>query len=31
MHIDLDYAEVAAETPENVHPAYDGMTLHLLA
>ena len=27
MHIDLDYDEVAAETPENVTPAYDGMTL----
>ena len=27
MHIDLDYATVAAETPENVEPAFDMMTL----
>lgn len=27
MHIDLDYAELAAETPEHVTPAYDGMTI----
>ncbi len=27
MHIDLDYATVAAETPENVSPAYDGLVL----
>ncbi len=27
MHIDLDYARVAAETPDTVEPAYDGMTL----
>ena len=27
MHIDLDYATVLAETPDNVEPAYDGMTL----
>ncbi len=27
MHNDLDYAKVAAETPDHVHPAYDGMTL----
>ncbi|SLN67080.1 MBL fold metallo-hydrolase [Roseisalinus antarcticus] len=27
MHIDLDYAEVAAETPVNVDPAHDGLTL----
>ena len=27
MHIDLDYATVEAETPANVTPAYDGMTL----
>ncbi|MDP5086556.1 MAG: MBL fold metallo-hydrolase [Yoonia sp.] len=26
MHNDLDYATVAAETPDHVHPAYDGMT-----
>lgn len=27
MHNDLDYASVAAETPDHVQPAYDGMTL----
>lgn len=27
MHIDLDYDEVEAETPDHVTPAYDGMTL----
>jgi phosphoribosyl 1,2-cyclic phosphate phosphodiesterase len=27
MHIDLDYAEVEAETPANVTPAYDGMVI----
>lgn len=27
MHIDLDYAEVDAETPAHVTPAYDGMVL----
>lgn len=27
MHIDLDYATVAAETPGHVEPAYDGMAL----
>lgn len=27
MHIDLDYATVAAETPDNVTPAHDGMTI----
>jgi phosphoribosyl 1,2-cyclic phosphate phosphodiesterase len=27
MHIDLDYDRVAAETPEHVAPAFDGMTL----
>ena len=27
MHIDLDYAEVEAETPEHVTPAYDGMVI----
>ena len=31
MHIDLDYATVAAETPDHVVPAHDGMTLHLPA
>ena len=29
MHNDLDYATVAAETPDNIHPAYDGMTITL--
>lgn len=27
MHIDMDYAAVDAETPQNVTPAHDGMTL----
>ncbi|MEM8554494.1 MAG: MBL fold metallo-hydrolase [Pseudomonadota bacterium] len=27
MHIDLDYAKVAAETPDHISPAYDGLTL----
>jgi len=27
MHNDLDYATVAAETPDHIHPAYDGMTV----
>ncbi|MEL6609149.1 MAG: MBL fold metallo-hydrolase [Pseudomonadota bacterium] len=27
MHIDMDYAEVAASTPEAVHPAYDGLVI----
>ena len=27
MHIDLDYADVDAETPDHVSPAYDGMVL----
>ena len=27
MHIDLDYATVAAETPDHVTPAYDGMVI----
>jgi phosphoribosyl 1,2-cyclic phosphate phosphodiesterase len=31
MHNDLDYAAVAAETPENVIPAHDGMTLEVEA
>ncbi|MBU2993864.1 MBL fold metallo-hydrolase [Octadecabacter sp. 1_MG-2023] len=29
MHIDLDYETVAAETPEHIQPAYDGLTLTL--
>jgi phosphoribosyl 1,2-cyclic phosphate phosphodiesterase len=27
MHNDLDYETVAAETPDHIQPAYDGMTL----
>ena len=27
MHNDLDYATVAAETPDHIAPAYDGMTV----
>jgi phosphoribosyl 1,2-cyclic phosphate phosphodiesterase len=27
MHNDLDYATVAAETPDHIHPAYDGLTI----
>ena len=27
MHIDLDYAQVMDETPDNVEPAYDGLTI----
>ncbi len=27
MHIDMDYADVAAETPAHVTPAHDGMTI----
>ena len=27
MHIDLDYDTVAAETPDHVSPAYDGMVI----
>ena len=27
MHNDLDYDTVNAETPDHIHPAYDGMTL----
>lgn len=29
MHIDLDYATLAAETPDHIQPAYDGLTLTL--
>lgn len=29
MHIDLDFATITRETPENVTPAYDGMVLSL--
>ncbi|PXW67670.1 phosphoribosyl 1,2-cyclic phosphate phosphodiesterase [Loktanella sp. PT4BL] len=31
MHNDLDYETVAAETPEHVSPAYDGMTITISA
>lgn len=27
MHVDVDYAILEAETPEHVHPAYDGLVL----
>ncbi len=27
MHVDLDYDDVMAETPENTIPAYDGLTI----
>ena len=29
MHIDLDYAAVAAETPDHVTPAHDGMVIEI--
>ena len=29
MHTPLDYATVAAETPDHVEPAYDGMVLEI--
>jgi len=29
MHIDLDYATLAAETPDHIQPAFDGMRLTL--
>lgn len=29
MHIDLDYATVAAETPDHITPAFDGMQITL--
>ena len=31
MHNDLDYATVAAETPDHIDPAYDGMTISVPA
>jgi phosphoribosyl 1,2-cyclic phosphate phosphodiesterase len=31
MHVDLDYATVAAETPYHVVPAHDGMVIELAA
>jgi len=27
MHNDLDYAALAAETPDHIHPAFDGLTI----
>jgi len=27
MHIDLDHDTVAAETPEHISPAFDGMVI----
>lgn len=29
MHVPLDYATVEAETPDNVHPGYDGMVIEI--
>ncbi|MEM7644952.1 MAG: MBL fold metallo-hydrolase, partial [Pseudomonadota bacterium] len=29
MHVDMDYATVAAETPDHIEPAYDGLTLDM--
>ncbi|MGN6466072.1 MAG: MBL fold metallo-hydrolase, partial [Rhizobiaceae bacterium] len=29
MHIPLDYEAVRAETPDNVDPGFDGMTIKL--
>ena len=29
MHIDLDYATVAAETPDHITPAFDGMVIEI--
>ena len=29
MHVDLDYATVAAETPDHVIPAHDGLTIEM--
>jgi phosphoribosyl 1,2-cyclic phosphate phosphodiesterase len=29
MHVPLDYAQVMAETPNHIEPAYDGMTIDL--
>ena len=31
MHVDLDYAAMRRDLPENVEPAYDGMTIELPA
>ena len=29
LHIDLDYRELAAQLPDNVEPAFDGLRLEL--
>ena len=29
MHLDLDYATLAAELPAHIEPAFDGMVLEL--
>ncbi|MFK8034109.1 MAG: MBL fold metallo-hydrolase [Hyphomicrobiales bacterium] len=29
MHIDLDFETVSEETPDNIHPAYDGMVIDI--
>jgi len=29
MHVPLDYAEIAAELPDHIEPAYDGMVIEL--
>jgi phosphoribosyl 1,2-cyclic phosphate phosphodiesterase len=29
MHIDLDYATLAAELPDHIIPAHDGLTLDI--
>ena len=31
MHIDMDYATLAAELPDGVEPAFDGMTIEIAA
>jgi len=31
MHIDMDYAQVDAESPDHVVPAHDGMVIKLPA
>ena len=31
LHIDLDYAQTDATTPDNVRPAYDGLQIDVTA
>lgn len=31
LHVDMDYAEVMAKTPDNVMPAFDGMQIDVLS